>query len=341
MARKTTQVFLTTQEDIEKINEDNKELIEDFINYLETTDHSPASIKVYKSNLNIFFVYLSKNCRNKDFRDIKKRDIMNFQNYLIKNDLSPARIRTLRSSISSLANFCMNILDEEEKWEGFVNIVNKIPAPTLTPKREKTIMSDEDIEILLKKLIGLKKYQIALFVAMGAFSGARKAEVLQYKRNFFKEESVRNGLYITPEIRTKGKGVAGKKLKKYCIKSKIDKYLKLIDEFREENSINLDELFVVKRNGEWKPANISTVDSWMRICTKLINKDCYFHNFRHYFVSMLLREQIPINVVKDIVGHNDSSTTEIYDDNDKEDGFLKYFSEEGIVKIESKSLSDI
>ena len=54
-----------------------------------------------------------KFAKNKDFVDIKKRDIMNFQNYLIKQGLSPARIRVLRSSISSLSNFIENILDEE------------------------------------------------------------------------------------------------------------------------------------------------------------------------------------------------------------------------------------
>lgn len=149
MARKTNKVLTTTEEEIKAILPENQELIDDFMNYLETTDHSPETLKVYKNNLNIFFVYLSKNAKNKDFVDIKKRDIMNFQNYLVKNKLSPARIRNVRSTLSSLSNFIESILDEEPKWQNFHNIVNKIPAPQNNPVREKTILEDEDCQRLL------------------------------------------------------------------------------------------------------------------------------------------------------------------------------------------------
>ena len=67
MARKTNRALVTTEEERNKILEENKELVEDFLNYLETTDHAPKSINVYKSNLNIFFVWLMKFAKNKDF----------------------------------------------------------------------------------------------------------------------------------------------------------------------------------------------------------------------------------------------------------------------------------
>lgn len=341
MARKTNRVLVTTQEEIAKINPCNIELMEDFINYMETTDHSPASIKVYKSNLNIFFVYLLKHSKNKDFVDIKKRDIMNFQNFLIKNGLSPARIRVLRSSISSLGNFIESILDEEEKWEDFRNIVNKIPAPNLNAVREKTVISDDELEFLLEKLIERNKIQIATFVAFCAFSGARKSEMIQYKRSFFTDDSIKNGLYVTPEIRTKGKGVSGKRLQKYCIKSKVIKYLEMWDKERENLNITTDDMFVVKREGGYRAASSDSVAGWMKICGDILGKPVYCHSFRHLFVSMLVRQNIPINIIKDIVGHNDSSTTELYNDNPKEDGFLKYFGSEGIQQIEAKTLSDL
>ena len=123
--------------------------------------------------------------------------LKNFQNYLIKQGLSPARIRVLRSSISSLSNFIENILDEEEKYENFRNIVNKIPAPTLQAVREKTVISDEEVEILLDTLVKKNKIQLACFVAMAAYSGARKSELVQYKTTFFKDENVRNNKLIT------------------------------------------------------------------------------------------------------------------------------------------------
>lgn len=341
MARKTNRALVTTEEEINKILPENRELMEDFLNYLETTDHSPKSINVYKSNLNIFFVWLMKYAKNKDFVDIKKRDIMNFQNYLLKKELSPARIRVLRSSISSLSNFIESVLDEEEKYENFRNIVNKIPAPNLQSVREKTVISDEEVEFLLDELVKKNKIQIAMFVAMCAYSGARKSEIVQYKRSFFLDESVRNGLYITPEIRTKGKGVAGKKLKKYVLKNKVDYYLELWDKERERLGVDIDDLFIVKKEVGFRPATANTVTWWMNICTQILKKSVYAHSFRHYFVSSLRRANVPLDVIKDIVGHASSEVTAIYDDNPKEDGFLKYFSDEGIVQVENKSLSDI
>lgn len=341
MARKTNRVFTTNKEDIDNILQANKELTEDFVNYLETTDHSPKSIVVYKNNLNIFFSYLYKKEHNIDYSQVKKRHILNFQNYMVKNGLSSSRIRNIKSSLSSLGLYIESMLDEEEKWEGFRNIINKIPNPTLTTVREKTILADEQLEELLDKLIENNKIQIATFVAMTAFSGTRKSESIQYKRSWFIDESCKNGLYITPEIRTKGHGVSGKKLQKYCLKSKVDVYLKLWDEERKNKNIEIDDLFVVKRNGEWKPATVSTVDSWMETCSKIMNIPIYCHNFRHFFVSYLRRESVPISIIKDIVGHEDVSMSEKYDDNPKEDGFLKYFSDDGINKIEEKKLSDL
>jgi integrase len=341
MGRQTNKVLLTNEEEILKILPSNRELAQDFINYLETTDHSPKSIVVYKNNLDIFFVYLMQKEKNIDFVNIKKRHIMNFQNFMIKGGLSPARIRNIKSTISSLSLFIESILDEEEKWEGFRNIVNKIPSPSLSPTREKTVLSDEELETLLDKLVKLNKIQIALFVAMSAFSGTRKAETIQYKRSWFTADTCKNGLYVTPEIRTKGKGIKGKLLVKYCLKSKVDKYLELWDIERQKQNIELDDLFVIKRKGEWIPASISTVDSWMEKCSEILGKPSYAHSYRHFFISYLRRESVPIEIIKDIVGHEDVSMSQKYDDNPKENGFLKYFSDEGINKIEDKKLSDL
>ena len=67
MARKTQKTFNTTPEEIASINPDNLELIEEFIMFFEATDHSEKSVRVTRSNLNIFFVWLMKNRKNKDF----------------------------------------------------------------------------------------------------------------------------------------------------------------------------------------------------------------------------------------------------------------------------------
>ena len=72
-----------------------------------------------------------------------------------------------------------------------------------------------------------------------------------------------------------------------------------------------------------------------------MDMDIYNHCLRHKYVSYLKQQGIPLDIIADIVGHDSSETTKIYDDTPKEDGFLKYFSDEGIVKHEAKNLSDL
>ena len=48
MSRKTNRVLNANEEILGKINEDNKQLMDDFIEYLVTTDHSQKTLRVYK-----------------------------------------------------------------------------------------------------------------------------------------------------------------------------------------------------------------------------------------------------------------------------------------------------
>ena len=48
MGRKTNRVLNANEEILGKINDDNKQLMDDFIEYLITTDHSQKTLKVFK-----------------------------------------------------------------------------------------------------------------------------------------------------------------------------------------------------------------------------------------------------------------------------------------------------
>lgn len=338
MARTTVRHEIVTEEKWDKVLNENKELLNDFLNYMSSVDRSPQSIKSYESDLKIFMIYFMEHVNNKWFRDIKKRDVMNYQNYLVSTlELSPARVRRLRASISSLSNFCMNVLDEEPEWKGFLNIINRIPAPARQDVREKTIISNEQYESLVKYYVDKKDYQRACFLACLKASGVRKGEIILFKVSFFDEATLKNGMYKTPKIRTKGHGKLGKQMEKYIIKPFVKEYFDLWMKQREELGIDCDELFVIKRKGQWQPIKISTVDSWCEQFGKILNVNFYPHLMRHFFVSYLLANNFPLSVVRDIVGHESSSTTEIYNDLPKEDSFVGLFNEDGIIMQEKQS----
>jgi len=345
MARKTDKILKTNEEDIKQILPENIELIEDFLNYMETTDHAKTSIIVYKNNLEIFFVYLMKHCKNKDFVDIKKRDIMNFQNHMVKNELGSARIRNIRSTLSSLSNFIENILDEEEKWEGFRNIINKIPAPTSNPVRNKTILEDVQCQKLLDLLVENKEYQKACAFALAWSSGRRKSELLRIKRSYIDENNLIYGsLYKSPEkISTKGRGRNGKLLYVYILKSKFKPYFDLWMEERERLGIpdEIDDIFVTKRNGKWKPVTVATLDYYAQNFTELLGVDFYWHSMRHQFTTSLHKCNIPPSVIKDLIGWESTEMVSLYTDVDVDSELGKYFSEDGIKQVEIANISQL
>ncbi len=346
MARATKRAFSTTDEDIAKINPSNLELIEDFINYYEATDHSSKSVKVTRSNLNIFFVWLMQYGRNKDFCNVKKKDILNFQAYLTKQELSPARIRALKSSLSSLSIFIEDMLeDEEEKWHGFKNIVNKIKNPTLVAVREKTVLGDEQVQEYLDDLVEQKKYQHACILALAWASGSRKAELLRFKVSYIKDENVVFGsLYKTPEkIKTKGRGQRGKPLEKYILIKKFKPYFDLWMEERRRLGIDdsVDAIFLRKRKGVYVEMQESTLDSYAKKFCKDMDVNFHFHAMRHTCCTEFLRAGLPAEVVQELFGWESVQMVQVYDDRDSSEMLGKYFNSDGIKKVEAKELNDL
>lgn len=307
MARGTVYNKTVTEEKWKLVNEDNKELLDEFIEYLQSTDKAEGTIKNYISDIKIAFIWSLEKCKNKSFIEFTKRDIMKYQNYMLNTmNVSSNRIRRLKAPLSSLANFVENVLDDD--YPDFRNIINKIPAPVKEVVREKTILEDEQIQRCLDELIASNKIQMACALALAWSSGARKAELLRFKISDFKEENIKYGsLYRTSEkIKTKGRGSKGKLLYRYCLKNKIKPYLDMwIEERNKLENIPeelQDAIFIVKRKGIYEEAKTSTLDSWANFISKKLDENFYFHCLRHNFTTGLSKAGVPASVIKDIVG---------------------------------------
>ena len=144
MSRKTKKMTDITKEQYEQVNEENRNLVTDFLEYCQAVNRSPETINGYTSDLHISMVWIKDNVKNKEFYEINKRDVSKFQNWCIQNGLSSSRIRRLRSALSSLSNYIENMLDDD--YPTFKNIINKIPVPPLSNIRIKTVMSNEFID---------------------------------------------------------------------------------------------------------------------------------------------------------------------------------------------------
>lgn len=333
---------ITSPEKLEQVNKDNIELGNDWFEYLASIDRSPKTIEQYKNDLAIFWVWNLEFNNNIFFVDLSKRQIAKFQNYAINTwGWSPNRIRRVKSVLSSLSNYIENILDDE--YDGYRPIVRKIENPALVTVREKTILSEEQLQYLLDELTKQERYQAACVIAIGAYSGTRKTELTELKLHYFDDENLcyNGAVYKTPEtIRGKGRGKLGKQIIKYTLvaaKPYIDRW----KQEREKLGIDSEWLFVSKEDGEWVQAKVSLIDYYADICSDILNVEFYPHLLRHYVTSYMAKHNVPAEVIKAWNSWNDVSLVSVYNDLSVEDDFGKYFTADGIADIESGELNKL
>lgn len=341
MAGRTT-VYneITNKENIAKINKKNIELMNDFLDYLISIDRSKGTINGYKNDLLIFFVWNIENNDNKYFVELTKREISKFQKYAMTDwGWSTNRLSRVKSALSSLSNYIYNILDDE--IEDFKPIVRRVESPVKTLRREKTIITDEEVSMVLDTLVEQKRYRAACAFALAAFGGARKSELLRYKVSYFDDCNIMQdaSLYKTPEkIQTKGRGTSGKALVKYTLLD-FKKYFDLwMNERKEHNTPDNEYVFCDLLTGE--TSTVPTMDSISNTITKILGRPFYFHALRHQLCSRLFRIGLPSDVIQEYFGWSSAEMLGIYNDNEASENFGKYFTKDGI-KGSDTSLSDL
>ena len=342
--RSTVYNSITNEETTKQINPENIELMEDFLEYLQSIDRSPQTISQYRSDLLIFFTYVLQKLNNKKFVDITKREFAKFQNHCINEEVgwgwSPRRVRRVKSVISSMSNFIENILDEEDGYEDYKKVINKIESPVNSAVREKTVLTNEEVELILETLLEKEKYQACCIVAVLAYSGMRKAELLQMKPEYFdKDHIVFNSLHETDLIRAKGRGKNGHQMKKWIL-VQGDKYIMPWIEKRKELGCDCEWLFCTKKNNKWE--RLETIEYIMDTISLIVDKPVYAHSFRHHVCTKLLNEyNLPSEVVREFYQWQSVEMLKIYNDRSAVDDFGKYFTADGIKAQEQKSLADL
>lgn len=342
MSRKTKMNSITSPELIAQINPENMRLKNDFLEYLKSVQRSPGTISGYSNDLDIFFVWVLQNARNKFFVDISKRDLVAYQNWLInENQNSSSRVRRLKAAISSLSNFVEAILDDEPEFRGFRSIVKKIENPALQPVREKTVWEDDELEDLLDKLIERKAYDKACYLALAMYSGRRKSELCRFRVSDFDHDKLvcDGALYKSSPIKTKGRG-GGKYIPCYTLAKKFDPYLKMWMNERDRLGIESEWLFPIRDNPA-EHIGTSTVNSWAETFTKISGRDFYAHSIRHYFTTSLARAGIPDGVIQSIVAWESSDMVRLYTDIDADEQIGMYFSNGEISVPDKKSFADM
>lgn len=341
MSRKRGFKSVVRDSDWEAVSPENRQLMDDFLEYKKTGDRSETTINQYRYMLRIFFAWNVIGTNNTFFTDIKKREFVRFFTYL-KNTLNASsnRVYSLKSVLSSLSNFIEDILDDE--YSNYKNVVKNIEIATREPILEKTVLNRKSVTRCLNRLVDDGHFQIACFMALGVCCGARLSELLRFKADYFKPEYiVFDCMYKTPEkIITKGKGREGKLLYKYTFVEPFTKYYKLWMAERQIKGIDCEYLFVCrdKYATEWHQASQSTTARWAKVISDYMNCEFYFHSLRHLWCTELKRKGLPDSVIQQLQGWSDASMINIYSDLDMDDMISKYFDKNGVRKDLKKNV---
>lgn len=322
MAKKIEEVTVEFWEN--DVNEDNKELIEDFL----MQEHlSGQTLKQYASGLRIFAKWVHDFQKNKNITDLKPRDALKYQNWLINKGLSPSAIKFKRSTVSSLCGFIEVYYNDEHPL--FRNIFTKaIPNVAKSAVKEKIPLTTKEIEKIIKVLTKEEDWQKLAYVHYTYITGCRREESRQLLKEVINYELLKNKdgtnktFYATHNIRAKGRGKEGK-VRKFAFDQKsmdaITKWIEIRNEIVKDD--DCPYVFVSKSKDGYKQLSANTFNLWCDYFSKILGgKTVHPHLFRSSrATNAVIEEGKDIKSVQKLLGHESSQTTEIYvvrDDSD-------------------------
>jgi len=321
MPRQTFRNKITSDELTKKIDSKNIDLMRRFLKE-KSVRCSPKTIVVYESNMLIFLTWNLLHNENKFFVDIKKLEFSDFFSFAVDElKVGSSKLNNMRSVLSSFSNFIEKFYDED--YPDFRNVIlHVVESAPKDERREKAVLSDEQIEELLQYLKKTDS-QKACWLALAVTSGARFSELLRFEIDHVDENRTAFGdlfLETTRQIQTKGRGKSGKLLYKYILKDKFmpfyKKWLKDRNKILKEKKVDHNFLFI-KNNGE--PATTATIRGWVAGFEKHLKVPFYTHALRHYLTTLLSKKNIPQILIKEIFGWSSTLMVELYDDTTAKD----------------------
>jgi integrase/recombinase XerC len=291
------------------------EYIEDYLNYIRVAGNfSGNTIISYQNDLKQFLNFLFKTYKDSscvfpeelayDIKSVTKRDIKSFISDLLleeKIDIKKVKkynTKSISRKISTLKSFFKYLKKRQ--------IIDVNPASVLIfPKRAKNLpyfVSESEMEKLLE---GAKTIDISIIdkAIMELFysTGIRLTELINLK--------IQNINFQSKTIKVLGKG-SKERIIPYG--EKANKALKNYVEIRNIcNTKNYDNFFIGNKGNKLYPMQVQRlVNKNLSTVTEMKKKSP--HVLRHTFATHMLDKGADIRAVKDMLGHESLSTTQVY-----------------------------
>ena len=267
--------------------------INKYITEKKSLNYSNNTIMTYNTILESFYEYMIKYEDEIRFEDISKDILLEYINInkKLSNSSKHLRLTILKSFFKYIGNIEHNI-DFESRF-------SKLTIKKETKEIESLL--PEEVERLLalfdKSSNSFNFIRDKLIVYILLFSGIRANELLNLKFSDIVE--VEDDIY---RLLIKGKG--DKQRYEYIKKEKIFKELEYMKQF------NTDFIAISNRK------NLMTRVGLYNIVTSKLKKANIdkkgVHILRHTFAKILVANNVNLSTIKDLLGHENISTTMIY-----------------------------
>jgi integrase len=299
-----------------EVNNENKELLKDFILELKQNKKSSGTIYQYEKDIMGLYIYIYRCLTNRSILDLTKKDFRGYSLYLTGEcGVSNARHNRLLSSMRSLLTFAEN----EDDYEYDNNVSKKVKGLEKEPVREIFFLTDDQVMKLKAELIRRELYQYATLLMLAYDSAGRKAELAGVKKQSFYDENKSNTNKVTGK-RRKVFSLVYFSGTKECAKLWLD----------QRGEDNLDAMWIIGKGDHKREADKENIYDWFMnirdILTEIEGKEIEFnvHSMRHSCLQNLsdgshyicrelgMGTGFPIEKLKLIANHSDISTTSHY-----------------------------
>lgn len=314
-----------TEEKWEQVNQENKEILDDFIEEYKQRKMSKGTIHGYYQDLRIILIYILENKDNRCILDLTKKDFRGLSLWLTEHcQLSSSRVNRMKSATNSMLTFC----EEDDDYEYDINFAKKVRGLPKNPVRidedDFFFTYDEFIKVR-DKLLELGRLRDALIWSIGFDSAGRKNELYQIEKEGLLDNNKTNI-------------VVGKRGKRFPLVY-LDDTKELIRQYLEERGEDdIKSLWYKEVNGvkseishEWIYSRICSIS---KVLSEIRNEECniFPHTMRHSRAECLLQgeddrlknkdgtnRKYTLDEVMVFMHHSDVSTTQSYAKNHDED----------------------
>lgn len=257
-------------------------------NDLERRGYSNQSKKRYEYIVNSFIDYINSIGINKNIDDYDEYDVIKYLEFLKKK-------RNYKNSsynnVNSILKFFLEVTLEKDI--GYRRLPNR--------KVEIRKKARPDRNTILKIINGTNNLKHKCWYSLAYGSGLRVSEIARLK--------VKNVDSINMKITVIGKG----NKERITVLPKIT--LEILKKYVKESNITKKEEYLFKGQNKREFIHEGSISrSLSDIVKKLnLNKDITMHSLRRSFATHLLRDNnINIEIVKELMGHNSITTTSGY-----------------------------